>query len=133
MSDEALSRTLTARIRDVPGVVGVYPPKPLVHAAAEAVAATFSLSAPDVLVDVDRRGGALRVAAGIAVDDGRPAPETLREVGECIRDTVAAASAADADLVSVTIRLVEGLGVPVPESAEGVLDLDEQGDGTVVV
>lgn len=117
MSDEALSRALTDRIRGVPGVTGVYPTRPIVHAAAEAVASTFALQEPDVLVDVHRDGSALRIGAGIAVDDARPAPETVREVGERIRDLVDERTGAPADLVEVTIRLVEGIGGPVDESA----------------
>lgn len=115
MSDEALSRALTVRIRAVPGVTGVYPRRPIVHAAAEAVASTFSLQEPDVLVDVQRDGAALRVGAGIAVDDSRPATDTVREVGERIRDLVDERAGAPADVVEVTIRLIEGIGAPTDE------------------
>ncbi|MFJ4074036.1 MULTISPECIES: hypothetical protein [unclassified Curtobacterium] len=111
MSDEALSRVLTDRIRTVPGVTGVYPRRPIVHAAAEAVASTLSLQEPDVLVDVQRDGAALRVGAGIAVDDTRPATDTIREVAERIRDLVDERTGAPADVVEVTIRLVEGIGL----------------------
>lgn len=116
MSDEALSRALTDRIRSVPGVTGVYPSRPLVHAAAEAVASTFSLQEPDVLVDVQREGTTLRVHAGIAVEDTRPATETVREVGERVRDLVDERTGGPADLVAVTIRLVEDIGAPTDDA-----------------
>ncbi|MFJ4221948.1 hypothetical protein [Curtobacterium luteum] len=107
MDDETLSRTLTAAIRDVPGVVAVYPPRPIAHAAAEAVARTLALREPDVLVDLDRHGATLRVEAGIAVSGDRPAPDTVRAVGERVRALLDAEVDGGADLVSVTVRLVE--------------------------
>lgn len=110
MDDEALSRTLTARIRSVPGVVGVHPARPVAQVAAEVVAAALALQEPDVLVDVDRDGGSLRVAAGIAVDDRRPAAETLRAVGDRIRTVVDEEAPTDVDLIAVTVRLVEERG-----------------------
>jgi hypothetical protein len=57
----------------------------------------------------------MTVTAGIAANDTRPAPNTVREVGERIRDALAqryadGAEAREPDLITVTIRLVEGLG-----------------------
>jgi len=110
MDDEALSRTLTAAVRRVPGVTGVHRAR-TAAAAAEVVAAALTLREPDVLVDVDRHGGRVQVRAGIAVTGDRAAADTVRAVGECIRDLVDAESASSADLVSVTVQLVED---PVP-------------------
>ncbi|MGL3198265.1 MULTISPECIES: hypothetical protein [Curtobacterium] len=107
MDDAALSSELTAAIRGVPGVLAVYPPWPLVHAAAEVVATALALREPDVLVDIDRHGAAVRVAAGIAVSGDRPAPDTVREVGERVRGLVDQWVEGGADLVTVTVRLVE--------------------------
>ncbi len=112
MDDAALSSELTAAIRAVPGVVAVYPPRPIVHAAAEVVASALALREPDVLVDVDRHGGTVRVAAGIAVSGDRPAPDTVRAVGERVRALVDERIDGGADLVSVTIRLVEDAVLP---------------------
>lgn len=111
MDDEAISRTLTDDIRHVPGVTGVFPPRP-VAAVAEAVVdavtpAPLRLHDPDVLVDVDRHGGRVHVVAGISVDGGRPAADTLRAVGERVRDLLDAGSTPAVDLISVTVRLVE--------------------------
>lgn len=110
MDDETLSRTLTSAVRDVPHVLAVYPPRPIVQAAAEVVAATLALREPDVLVDVDRSGSALRVSAGIAVDDQRPASDTVREVGERIRSVVDGLPGPQVDVVTVTVRLIEEAG-----------------------
>ena len=55
MTDDLdLSRRLTAAIRAVPGVTGVYPSQPILEAAADALAVRFALRMPDVLVDIDR-------------------------------------------------------------------------------
>ncbi|AIV40005.1 MULTISPECIES: hypothetical protein [unclassified Curtobacterium] len=111
MDDEAISRTVTAGIRHVPGVTGVYPPRPVAAAAETVVDAVvpvpLRLHDPDVLVDVDRRGGRVHVVTGISVDGGRPAADTLRAVGERVRDLLDADTTATADLISVTVRLVE--------------------------
>lgn len=114
MDDEALSRSLTEGIRQVPGVTGVYSPRPLTAAAeavagavVDAVAPALGLREPDVLVDVDRHGGRVQVAAGIAVAGDRPAADTLRAVGERIRDLLDQGPTPSADLISVTVRLVE--------------------------
>ncbi|MFS0731629.1 hypothetical protein ABC270_16330 [Curtobacterium sp. 1P10AnD] len=112
MDDAALSSELTSAIRAVPGVVAVYPPRPIVHGAAEAVAAALALREPDVLVDIDRHGTTVRIAAGIAVSGDRPAPDTVREVGERVRDLVDQRVDGGADLVTVTIRLVEDAVTP---------------------
>ena len=66
---------------------------------------------PDVLVDVDRHGGRVHVVTGISVDGGRPAADTLRAVGERVRDLLDSGTTTTADLVSVTVHLVED---PVP-------------------
>ncbi|GGL74442.1 hypothetical protein LQK89_03460 [Curtobacterium sp. C1] len=113
MDDEALSRDLTAAVRAVPGVVGVHAPRSAVHAAAEAVAVALSLREPDVLVDVDRLDTTLRLTTHIAVDDRRPAPDTLREVGERLREVVDGVPGPSADLITVTIRVVEDGGTVV--------------------
>lgn len=108
MNDDELSRALTTAVRDVPGVVAVYPPRPIAHAAAEIAAAAFALHEPDAVVDIDRRGTALHIVAGIGVSDDRPATDTVREVGERIRDAVDAVDGPPADLIDVRVRLVEG-------------------------
>ena len=110
MDDEALARTLTEAVRAVSGVTGVYSARPLAAAAgavAEAVAPALTLREPDVLVDADRGGGRVHVRAGIAVSGERPACDTLRAVGERLRDALDAAVRPSVDLVSVTVRLVE--------------------------
>lgn len=115
MDDEAISRTLTGGVRRVPGVTGVYPPRPLAAAAETVVDAVapvpLRLHDPDVLVDVDRHGGRVHVVTGISVDGGRPAADTLRAVGERVRDLLDSGTTTTADLVSVTVHLVED---PVP-------------------
>lgn len=111
MDDETISRAVTAGVRGVSGVTGVYPPRP-VAAVAETVVdavtpAPLRLHSPDVLVDVNRHGGRVHVVAGISVDGGRPAADTLRAVGERVRDLLDAGATATADLISVTVRLIE--------------------------
>ncbi len=123
MDDEAISRSLTDGIRRVPGVTGVYPPRP-VAAVAETVVdavtpAPLRLHDPDVLVDVDRHGGRVHVVTGISVDGGRPAAETLRAVGECVRDLLDSDTTTTADLVSVTVHLVEDPVSPDHTADEG--------------
>lgn len=108
--DHALSRELTALIRATTGVAAVYPAQPIVEAAVDAVAVKLALRQPDVLVDVDRDGDALRIAAGIAVDDARPATDTVREVGERIRAVTDERADVRPDLISVSVRLVDDLG-----------------------
>jgi hypothetical protein len=113
--DQELSRHLTALIRATPGVDEVYPAQPVIEAAADAIAVKLALRQPDVLVDIDRDHGSTTITAGIAADVSRPAPDTVREVGERIRDALAqrhanGAEAREPDLITVTIRLVEGLG-----------------------
>lgn len=130
MRDEALSRALTSRIRSVDGVVAVHPPRAIVQAAAEVVAGTLALRAPDVLVDVHRDGSSLRVVTGIAVDDARPAKDTVREVGERIRGLVDEHEGVPADLVDVTVRLVEGVGGAAAERTASEAD-GSDADGSV--
>lgn len=112
--DQELSRQLTALIRSTPGVDEVYPAQPVIEAAADALAVKLALRQPDVLVDIDRDHGSMTITAGIAANDTRPAPDTIREVGERIRDALAerhadGAEAREPDLITVTIRLVEGI------------------------
>jgi hypothetical protein len=112
--DQELSRHLTALIRATAGVDEVYPAQPVIKAAADAIAVKLALRQPDVLVDIDRDHGSTTITAGIAADVSRPAPDTVREVGERIRDALAqrhadGAEAREPDLITVTIRLVEGL------------------------
>lgn len=119
MDDEALSRRLTEAVRAVDGVTGVYAPR-TVTAAAEVVAATLTLHEPDVLVDVDRHGGTVQVVTGIAVDGGRPAAETVRAVGERLRDVLDAGTTPSADLIRVTVRLVDDAAdTSVDRAADG--------------
>lgn len=106
--DTALSKHLTAAIRDVDGVSGVFPAQPVVEAAADAIAVKLALRMPDVLVDIDRADGFTTVSAHIATVASVPAPETLRRVGELIREHVHDAGAAEGELaVNVKVRLVE--------------------------
>ncbi len=95
MDDAALSSELTAAIRGVPGVLAVYPPRPLVHAAAEVVATALALREPDVLVDIDRHGAAVRVAAGIAVSGtARPRTPSARSASACAGSSTSGSRAA---------------------------------------
>jgi hypothetical protein len=109
VNDDELSRALTTAVRGVPGVVAVHPPRPIAHAAAELAAAAFALHEPDAVVDIDRHGGALRIVTGIAVADERPAIDTVRAVGERIREVVDGVDGPRADLIDVRVRLVEGM------------------------
>jgi len=109
VNDDELSRTLTTAVRGVPGVVAVHPPRPIAHAAAEIAAAAFALHEPDAVVDVQRHGSALRIVTGIAVADERPATDTVREVGERLRDVVDGLGGTRADVIDVRVRLVEGV------------------------
>lgn len=116
--DQDLSQRLTALLRTIDGVDDVFPAQPVVEAAADAIAVKLALREPDVLVDIDRSGGSgpgssVTVRAGIAANDGRPAGDTLREVGERVRDELTAAGE-HPDLVTVSVRVIEGLGAPAP-------------------
>lgn len=107
IDDVALSQKLTAAIRATEGVVGVYPAQPIVEAAAEAVAVKLALRQPDVLVDIDRADGFTTISAHIAASSAISATETLRTVGELIRDTVPE----DGPLaVNVKVRLIDDTG-----------------------
>lgn len=80
------------------------------------------MNGPDVVVAIERDGPTLRITTGISVDGHRPAPQTIREVGEAIRAHVDGtgdsgdsgdtdgSGATTTELISVTIRLVEGIG-----------------------
>lgn len=105
--DQELSRRLTDTARTTDGVRHVFPASSIVQVAADAVAVQLELREPDTLVDVDRDGGAVRIAAEIAVDGARPAPDTVREVGERIRSVVDAEPGPRPDTISVVVRLVE--------------------------
>ena len=109
MTDDAdLSRRLTAAVRAVDGVTGVYPAQPPLEAAAVAIAGRLRLQAPDVLVDVDRREGSTTVATHVATAADRPAADVVRAVGERVRALLEAEPGLGATaLVRVTCRLVE--------------------------
>ncbi|OUE07626.1 hypothetical protein CMsap09_01660 [Clavibacter michiganensis] len=109
MTDDAdLSRRLTAAVRAVDGVTGVYAAQPVLEAAAVAIVERLRLEAPGMLVDVDRADGAVRVAVHVATAADRPAADVIRAVGERVRDLVAAEPDGDGTvLVHVTGRLVE--------------------------
>ncbi|MGU3411128.1 hypothetical protein ACLBWP_13530 [Microbacterium sp. M1A1_1b] len=115
--DQDLSRRLTGLLRTIDGVDDVFPAQPILEAAADAIAVKLALRQPDVLVDIDRSGGAVRITAGIAASDARPAGDTVREVGERIRDQLAA-DGEQPDLISVAIRVIEGGGPPRPAPTE---------------
>jgi hypothetical protein len=108
LDDAGLSRRLTAAVRAVDGVTGVYPAQPILEAAAVAIAGRLRLQAPDVLVDVDRRAGSTTVATQIATAADRPAADVIRAVGERVRDELAAEPGLDGPFdVRVQGRLVE--------------------------
>lgn len=109
--DTELSRRLTAAVRETEGVAGVYPAQPVLEAAAEALAARLDLRPTDVLVDIDRSEGFTTVTAHIAAVAALPAPDTLRSVGELLRDAIAAdASVSGPFSVNVKVRLIEDSG-----------------------
>ncbi|WP_043673140.1 hypothetical protein [Clavibacter michiganensis] len=109
MPDDAdLSRRITAAVRAVDGVTGVYPAQSPLEAAAVAIAGRLRIQAPDVLVDVDRRDGSTIVTTHIATAAGRPAADVIRAVGERVRALLEAEPGVDGPtLVRVTGRLVE--------------------------
>lgn len=115
--DQDLSQRLTALLRTVDGVDDVFPAQPIIEAAADAIAVKLALRQPDVLVDIDRSNGSVTVTAGIAVSDARPAGDTLREVGERVRDLLADGGE-HPDLISVAIRLIDTDGLPHPAPTE---------------
>lgn len=107
--DVELSRLLTTAVRETPGVAGVYAAQPVLEAAASALAAKLALRQPDVLVDIDRTDGFTSVSAQIATLATESAPDTVRLVGETVRDLCVAHGEDTAALtVAVTVRLVEG-------------------------
>ncbi|GAA4266255.1 hypothetical protein [Frondihabitans peucedani] len=107
--DVELSRALTAAVRATPGVAGVYPAQPVLEAAATVLAAKLALRQPDVLVDIDRTDGFTSVSVQIATHAAEAAPDTVRRVGETVRDLcVEHGEDAAALTVAVTVRLVEG-------------------------
>ncbi|GAA4666436.1 hypothetical protein [Frondihabitans cladoniiphilus] len=110
--DAELSRSLTAAVRAVEGVTGVFPSQPLLEAAADALAVRLDLREPDEMVDIDRSDRFTTVTAHISTSASLPAPETVRRVGELIRDTLLATGAKPDELaVNVSIRLVEDTGL----------------------
>ena len=111
--DTGLSQRLTEAVRRADGVAAVFAAKPAVVAAAGAVAVALTLREPDVLVDVARAEGFTTFTVHIAVRASTPAPDTLRAVGELVRDRVVAEGAAqDAFAVNVKVRLVEDADRP---------------------
>ncbi|MCJ1683150.1 hypothetical protein [Rathayibacter sp. VKM Ac-2928] len=109
--DTALSQRLTAAIREIEGVAGVYPAQPLLEAAADALAVKLALRQPDVLVDIDRSDGFTTVTAHIAATAALPAPETLRAVGEGLRRLLDSEPSVTGPLaVNVKVRLIEDSG-----------------------
>ncbi|AMM19348.1 hypothetical protein AX769_03380 [Frondihabitans sp. PAMC 28766] len=114
IDDAALSRRLTAAIRDTEGVAGVYPAQPIVEAAAGAIAVKLALRMPDILVDIERADGFTTISAHIATFAAVPAPSTVRRVGELIRTVVTAEGESIGDLaVTVKVRLIEDGVLPV--------------------
>lgn len=112
--DTRLSRELTAAVRAVEGVAGVYPAQPILEAAAQAVAVRLALRVPDVLVDIDRADEFTTISAHISVVPTAPAPATLRRVGETLRDLISADASIQGEVaVLVTVRLIEEGGAPV--------------------
>lgn len=108
IDDAALSRKLTAAIRDTEGVAGVYPAQPIVEAAAGAIAVKLALRMPDILVDIDRADDFTTFTAHIATFASIPAPDTVRRVGELIRQIVAEeAEPAGNVAINVKVRLIE--------------------------
>lgn len=105
--DTALSRELTAAIRATEGVTGVYPAQPTVEAAVDALAVRLALRQPDVLVDIDRADGFTTVSAHIATSVAVPATETLRAVGELIRNKLGEAGPV---AINVKVRLIDDTG-----------------------
>lgn len=113
--DTGLSQRLTEAVSGVDGVAAVFAAKPLVAAAADAIAAALTLREPDVLVDIARAEGFTTFSVHIAVASSAPAPDTLRAVGELVRDAVLAEGAAEEPFaVNVKVRLVED----VPPTAD---------------
>jgi hypothetical protein len=108
IDDTALSQKLTVAIRDAEGVAGVYPAQPIVEAAAGAIAVTLALRMPDILVDIDRADGFTTFSAHIPTFASHPAPDTVRRVGELMRDIVTAEAASTGDIaITVKVRLIE--------------------------
>lgn len=115
MTDDLdLSRTLTAALRRVPGVTGVYASRPVVGVAvavAEAVSAvapTLELRAPDVLVDIDRAEEFTTVSAHISTSTAEASPAVLRAAGETLRDLIRVELPEGAEFgVNVKVRFVE--------------------------
>lgn len=112
--DLDLSRTLTAALRSVPGVTGVYAARPVVGVAvavAEAVSAvapTLELRAPDVLVDIDRADEFTTVSAHISTSTTESSPAVLRAAGETLRDLIRVELPEGAEFgVNVKVRFVE--------------------------
>lgn len=110
-SDEELSRHLTAVVRGLEGVVGVYPAQPLLEAAADTVAVRLAMRAPDTLVDIDRAPGFVTVGAHIATSIELPAADVVRAVGERLRAELQDDGSVSTEVaVNVKIRLIEGAG-----------------------
>ena len=111
--DTGLSQRLTDAVGRVDGVAAVFAAKPLVAAAADAVAAALTLREPDVLVEyVARADGFTTFTVHIAVAGSVPAPATLRAVGELVRDAVVSeGAAAEQFAVNVKARLIEDADV----------------------
>ncbi len=108
--DTGLSQRLTEVARRTAGVSAVFAAKPAVAAAADALAVALALREPDVLVDVARSEGFTTFTVHIAADAATPAPQTLRAVGEAVRDLVLAEGAAEHHFaVNVKARMIEGL------------------------
>ena len=108
-SPAALSRDLTAVLRDVAGVADVFAPRsPILLAAQQVVEGVVagSSTAAEQLVDVEAGEGTVLVQASIAVDASSRASDTARAAVDAIRQRLAEAVGPDAAaLATVTVRV----------------------------
>ena len=108
MTDDALSRDLTRRLRDVEGVLDVFDAHPVVEGAVRFVAAGLDLAGSTGLVRVERAAGSVSVTAHVATDLDVPTPATLSRAADALREHLAGAGfAADEVVVTVSARLVD--------------------------
>ncbi|PPF76798.1 hypothetical protein C5B96_16360 [Subtercola sp. Z020] len=85
IDDRALARALTDAVLATPGIVAVFPVKPILHAASEGIANALDLDEPEVLVDVDRSDSLLTVTAHVATTSDCSTPEVLGRAAEALR------------------------------------------------
>lgn len=83
-SEESVAAALEALLRQVPGVIAIYPSAPAPAVIVGTLLAPLTSGSAPSLVTVTTAAGEVTVVASIGVDDEAAAPTTGRAAHDCI-------------------------------------------------